>query len=211
MPILSGLRSTQTLQTDVYSWWPRFAVRIIKRRWFEDHPLASLVRGPFLQLSFDVRNSLSRSDLFRRCSGSALVFQPLIGFPNFLELTIGERWVLVVTNWNMRSLKSVRPIVRNQIHLKLCVEPQLLFVKQADDRSNTEAYFGFPKPGIHGLLRYLARRFLLYPRSWSSCKLILNYPPKHGKIPLSATVGPEVYTQRNVSFAGMILKIHGLA
>jgi hypothetical protein len=44
--------------------------------------------------------------------------EPLVRFPNLLELVIGERGMLVVANWNMHDLKSVNVIVRNQIHPK---------------------------------------------------------------------------------------------
>jgi len=62
------------------------------------------------------------------------LFQALKRFPNFLELSIRKRGMLVVANWDVLDAESVLPVVRNQIHVKLCVESQLLFVKQVDNR-----------------------------------------------------------------------------
>jgi len=51
----------------------------------------------------------------------------------------GERGVLVVANWNMLDVESASEIVRDQIHVKTLVQSKLSLVKQADDRSDTEA------------------------------------------------------------------------
>jgi hypothetical protein len=45
--------------------------------------------------------------------------KPLVGSPNLLEFAVRERRTLVVANWNVLNVESVRAIVRNQIHAKL--------------------------------------------------------------------------------------------
>ena len=49
-------------------------------------------------------------------------FKLLVSTPNLFKLAVRERGVLVVTNGDVLNLKSILPVVRNQTHLKLCVE-----------------------------------------------------------------------------------------
>ena len=93
--------------------------------------------------------------------------------------------MLVVANWNMHDLRSVYVIVGNQVDAKIFVKSQLLLVKQADDRFNTEACFGLFKPGINDALRYwLGGLFFICGLGPpASCSLITHL--KHGEFPLN--------------------------
>jgi len=86
------------------------------------------------QLSLEIRNGFARTADASAAVNQDRLFQALKRFPNFLELSIRKRGMLVVANWDVLDAESVLPVVRNQIHVKLCVESQLLFVKQVDNR-----------------------------------------------------------------------------
>lgn len=102
--------------------------------------------------------------------------------------------MLVVADGNMGSLESTRSIVGNQISWKRPIKPKLGFIKQAGDGSNPELCLGLSKPGVDGVLRYLARRFLFHFGSWATSQLTLNCPPEHAKFPLWVVCGVGVYT-----------------
>ncbi len=57
--------------------------------------------------------------------------------------------MLAVANWNVRSVKSLRTIVRNQGDPKILVQSKLLPVEQADNGPNTELMFGGSDPAIY--------------------------------------------------------------
>lgn len=57
------------------------------------------------------------------------LIEPLVRFPNLLELVIGERGMLVVANWNVFSPQSAGSIIGDQISRKLLIQVKLSFVQ----------------------------------------------------------------------------------
>ena len=102
-----------------------------------DHPLGSLLRGSIFQLSLDVRDSLPRPADAGAAVDQDGLLQALINLPNDLKFSLRKGGMLVVANWNMRNVESLRTIVRNQSDPQILVQSKLLPVQQADNGSNT--------------------------------------------------------------------------